>query len=177
MLILLLSLAFGKDCDDLLREQTPFIIAQARSFVIKAPYLARRLAVDADDVAQELLIALWRGLDRIDHNNERAVGFIRNRLNWRATDLMRRAKAKPDLVAELDSESAISKDVNESEKLDELRTVLDLGARFLSPRNFQYFYLYANGLEFSQIAEVYGVQAHSVYHSVESSIKRISKHD
>ena len=87
------AFALAAECDEFLLSEIDFLAKQeAREFVRNAPYIARRLAMSEEDVAQELRIEAWRMLihfDPVKATNPRA--YFRQKMKWYEASLARKS--------------------------------------------------------------------------------------
>ena len=174
IVLYLMAKALALDCNLLLQEQMPFVQARARRFIRDAPYIGRRLGMGADDVAQELLLALMRSIPEIDEtrSHDEQIAFLNQRMQWRLQDLSRRSMAKLKALNELTEETEpVAEErrdpVQDEEMLEHVRTKLG----FLKKKDRVYMQMAIDGASPEDISDRTGIGLVRVKISLQTSRK------
>ena len=135
----------------LLAEHQAALVKVARAYTLSAE--------ECQDLAQEILLQVWRSLPQFESRASASTWFYRVALNtglaWRRQDHLRRSRQRP--ILEIDDVPAAG--VDSAQQILEREVVERLYAaiRQLPKTDAALVLLYLDGLSYRQMAEVLGI--------------------
>ena len=134
---------------------------------------------DRQDLAQEILLQVWRSIPRFEGRASPTTWFYRVALNtalgWRRQERRRKARQQP--VLEVEDPSVAGLDVDSAQQIAERETVERLYAaiRQLPKTDAALVLLYLDDMTYRQIAEVLGISENNVGVKLNRAKKALGK--
>lgn len=167
---LFVGIAFALECDRNLLPYDDLAKIKSRSFVYRAPYLARRLGVDEEDIEQILRIKAWQAMGSYNPDKGPEKTFINSVMNNRIRDLVRRSQAIPKAQSIDDDERPM--EIAAREEGDPMEWDIDMVKQklgVLSRSDRRYMLMALDGMSVEQICEATGTGITRVKKSLQTS--------
>jgi RNA polymerase sigma-70 factor, ECF subfamily len=139
-------------------------VSEHRAIVLKVARAYTRTSDDCQDLAQEILLQLWRSLARFEGRASASTWIYRVALNtalgWQRDERRRRARQKPLIDVEDRSASRLdgSRHADQRELIQELYAAI----RQLPKADAALVLLYLDDLSYREMAEVLGLSESNV---------------